>query len=65
MAARTGGLAAAEDGPIIVCNVGGGNVARGIYRVSMYAHEESEVGKYEKKLLHDPREDAVGGATAE
>jgi hypothetical protein len=63
MAARTGGLAA-DNGPIIVCNVGGGDIARGVYRVSMYAHEEGDVGKYEKRLLHDPHEEAVGGPRA-
>src|SRR5215203_584300 len=56
MADRTGGLAS-DDGPIIICNVGGGNVAKGYYRVSMYAHDKSEVGRYEKRLLHAPDEE--------
>jgi len=57
LAARTGGLAE-EDGPIIVCNVGTGNVAKAVYRVNMYAHDESEVGRHEKRLLHEPAAEA-------
>jgi hypothetical protein len=40
----------------IVCNVGGGNVARAVYRVVSYAHDQSTVGKFKKQLLHDPAE---------
>lgn len=58
MAAHTDGLAAA-DGPIVACNVGAGSVARDVYRVSMHGHTEGEVGKYEKRLLHDAREEVV------
>jgi hypothetical protein len=58
LAKNTGGLAAGN-GPIIVCNVGGGNVARGVYRVSMYAHHQEDVGRFEKRLLHSPDEQEV------
>jgi len=54
--AHTNGLQAAN-GPIVVCNVGGGNVATSVNCVSMDAHHEGEVGKIEKQLL-----DAAGEA---
>lgn len=38
----------------IVCNVGGGNVARSVYRVVSYGHDHATVGKYKKVLLHSP-----------
>ena len=49
---------AAKGGPVIVCNVGGGNtgVARKIYRVISYAHTDADIGKFKKKLLHSPDE---------
>lgn len=47
---------AAANGPIIICGVGGGDVAVGVYRVSFYGHDESEVGRYKKQLLHDPEQ---------
>jgi hypothetical protein len=40
----------------IVCNVGGGNVARDVYRISMYGHRHEDVGRFRKKLLHSPDE---------
>jgi hypothetical protein len=43
----TKGFAAANG--TIVCNVGGGNVARGVYR------------KFKKKLLHSPEEEQATG----
>ena len=49
-----------SDNGTIVCNVGGGNVARGVYRVVSYAHDHSTVGKYKKDLLHRPDEQQVG-----
>jgi hypothetical protein len=52
---RTGGFSAANG--TIVCNVGGGNVARAVYRIISYAHDESAVGRYEKPLLHSPEEE--------
>ena len=55
LAERTNGMAA-DDGPIIVCNIGGGNVAKNFYRVSLYAHSEAEVGKFKKQLLHGENE---------
>ena len=45
-----------DNGPIIICNVGGGNVARAVYRVVSYAHDHSTVGKFKKQLLHEPTE---------
>lgn len=36
----------------IICNVGGGNVARSVYRIVSYGHDHSTVGKYKKQLLH-------------
>jgi len=44
---------ASDNGPIIVCNVGGGNVAVNFYRVTMYAHHIDDVGRFKKELLHD------------
>ena len=44
--------AAEDDGPIIICNVGGGNVALTAYRIVSYGHVHSEIGRYEKELLH-------------
>ena len=46
----------AANGPIIICGVGGGDVAVGVYRVSFYGHDESEVGRHKKQLLHDPEQ---------
>ena len=43
----------------IVCNVGGGNVARQVYRVVSYGHDHSTVGKFKKKLLHGVEEQQV------
>ncbi len=57
--AFAGGGRAAEDGPIVVCNVGGGDVAIAFYRVTMYAHRASDVGKFKKELLHGADEEAV------
>jgi hypothetical protein len=57
LAQHTDGLTA-EDG-VVVCNVGGGNVARSVYRVSMYAHREADVGRYDKQLLHGTDEEEV------
>ncbi len=44
--------AAEDDSPIIICNVGGGNVALTAYRIVSYGHVHSEIGRYETKLLH-------------
>ena len=41
-----------DDGPIIICNVGGGNVALTAYRIVSYGHLHSEIGRYDKGLLH-------------
>lgn len=43
----------------IVCNVGGGNVARQVYRVVSYGHDHSTIGKFKKKLLHGVDEQQV------
>ena len=57
--AATRGFAAANG--TIICNVGGGNVARGVYRIVSYAHDHSSIGKFKKKLLHSPEEEQVTG----
>jgi hypothetical protein len=41
----------------IVCNTGGGNVARTVYRIISYGHDKSTIGKFRKKLLHSPAEE--------
>ncbi len=43
----------------IICNVGGGNVARAVYRVISYGHDHTTIGAYKKKLLHRPDEQQV------
>jgi hypothetical protein len=55
--ASTRGFAAANG--TIVCNVGGGNVARGVYRIVSYAHDKTSIAKFKKKLLHSPDEEEV------
>ena len=45
LSGNTRKLAAAR-GPVIICNVGGGN------RVISYAHTHDDIGKFKKKLLH-------------
>jgi hypothetical protein len=59
IAANTGRLEA-SNGDVIVCNVGGGNVGRAVYRVTMYGHDESAIGRFEKELLHSPDEQFRG-----
>jgi hypothetical protein len=54
---HTNGFAAANG--TIICNVGGGNIARGVYRIVSYAHDHSSIGKFKKKLLHSPEEEEV------
>jgi hypothetical protein len=44
----------------IICNVGGGNVARSVYRVVSYGHDHDTVGKFKKTLLHSTDEQEVG-----
>jgi len=56
--ALTDGFRAAGNGTII-CNVGGGNVARGVYRIVSYAHDHEAIGKFRKKLLHPPELEQV------
>lgn len=58
LSAKTNGLAA--NNGTIVCNTGGGNVAKSVYRVLIYAHEEADVGAHEKELLHSPDEQERG-----
>jgi hypothetical protein len=55
LAAHSDNLTA--DNGTIVCNTGGGNVAKNYYRVSFFGHDESSVGKYDKALLHSPDEE--------
>lgn len=40
------------DNGTIICNVGGGNVAREVYRIVSYAHLHTEIAKHNKSLLH-------------
>ena len=54
---HTRGFAAANG--TIICNVGGGNIARGVYRIVSYGHDHSTIGKFKKKLLHSPEEEQV------
>ena len=51
LSANTDGLRRA-DGDTIICNVGGGNVGRAVYRIVSYAHLHEAIGQYRKKLLH-------------
>ena len=55
--AHTNGLRAANG--TIVCNVGGGDVGRGVYRIVSYAHDKTSIGKFRKKPLHSPDEEEV------
>src|SRR5712691_9939181 len=48
LAAQTSNFAA--DNGTIVCNVGGGNVAKNYYKVSFFGHDESAIAKHEKRL---------------
>jgi hypothetical protein len=50
----TDGLAASNG--TIICNVGGGNIARQVYRIVSFAHDHEAIGKFKKQLLHSPRE---------
>jgi hypothetical protein len=52
---QTDGLTRADG--TIICNVGGGNVARSVYRVVSYGHDHSAIAKYKKELLHAPDEE--------
>ena len=47
----------------IVCNVGGGNIARTVYRIISYAHDHSAIGKHHKELLHSPDDEQVGSSS--
>ncbi len=51
---------ASDDGTII-CNVGGGDVARQVYRIVSYAHSHEAIGRYDKQLLHSPDEESRDG----
>jgi len=57
MSRHTKGLR--SDNGTIICNVGGGNVAREVYRIISYAHDHDAIGRFDKRLLHDPSEEAV------
>lgn len=60
MTEATHGLTAERDnGPIIICSTGGGNVAINFYRVTMYAHREEDIGRFEKRLLHSEDEESA------
>ena len=51
LSTNTDGLRRA-DGDTIICNVGGGNVGRAVYRIVSYAHLHEAIGQHKKKLLH-------------
>ncbi|MDB5582035.1 MAG: hypothetical protein JWR80_7211 [Bradyrhizobium sp.] len=51
LSANTEGLRKA-DGDTIICNVGGGNVGRAVYRIVSYAHLHEAIGQHKKTLLH-------------
>ena len=59
LAAHTGGLAA--NNGTIVCNVGGGNVAKDYYKVSIDAHGQETIGRFDKRLLHGNDEEEQRG----
>jgi len=40
----------------IICGTGGGNIAKNYYKVSLYGHRHSEIGRFKKTLLHKPGE---------
>jgi hypothetical protein len=52
---RSHGLSRANG--TIICNVGGGNIARAVYRVVSYGHEHASIGRHQKDLLHSPGEE--------
>jgi hypothetical protein len=58
LVAHTHGMSA--DNGTIVCNTGGGNVAKNYYKVSIYAHEHETIGRFDKALLHGPDEQERG-----
>ena len=51
-----------EDGDVIVCGLGHGNTGIALYRVTLYAHREEDVGRFKKELLHSEDEEQVGEA---
>lgn len=50
LSTNTSGLA--RDNGTIVCNIGGGNVAKNYYKVTMFAHDREGIGRFTKELLH-------------
>lgn len=52
----TEGLKHPDNGTII-CNVGQGNIAWTVYKITSYAHDHDAIGKHEKNLLHTPEEE--------
>jgi hypothetical protein len=54
LAAHAHGFAA--DNGTIICNVGGGDIARAVYRVVSYGHTHASIGQHSKRLLHRPDE---------
>jgi hypothetical protein len=55
---QTDGFAKADG--TIICNVGSGEVARSVYRIVSYGHNESAIGKFKKNLLHSSDVEEVG-----
>jgi hypothetical protein len=64
LSVSSGGLA--KDDGVVVCNVGGGNTAVTLYRVTMYPQDESEVGRHPQGCsttqAQSPRTEADGTA---
>ena len=52
-----------SDNGTIICNVGGGNIARAVYRIVSYGHDHTTIGKFKKDLLHSPDVQEVGKPT--
>lgn len=52
-----------SDNGTIICNVGGGNIARAVYRIVSYGHDHTTIGKFKKDLLHSPDVQEVGKAS--
>lgn len=51
LSSATVGLTAPDNGTII-CNVGEGNIAWTVYKITSYAHDHEAIGRYKKELLH-------------
>jgi len=48
---------AKDNGPIIICGTGGGNIAKNYYKVAFYGHKHADIGHHKKELLHSSSEE--------